>query len=147
MQPIQILQQLLDAALLAFNDNPVILSLQAGIVVAGVMTVYLLAYTVRDIILRSRSVVYQLACILLVAALPIVGFFLYLLIRPARTVQQRQMEKMLKEILSGEKKIVNTFVQQSEHGFTAKKVAEHADKKKGNLLHSLGKKSKASVSA
>lgn len=149
MQPLVILQQLVDAALLAFNDNPVILSLQTAMVAAGVIAVYLLAHTVRDIILRTRSLPYQLACILLVTGLPVVGFFLYLLVRPARTVKERQVERMLKDVLAGERKIAHTVATQADHNFTvrqahghaegsaAKKVADSVEKKKGNLLQVL----------
>jgi hypothetical protein len=124
MSPFIFLQQLLDDALLALSADPIVLSLQAAIAVAGGVAVYLLAYTVRDVILRTRSIVYQLACILLVAALPIIGFFLYVLIRPARTVKERQMERMLKEVLAGEKKIAHTVAEQAAHGFVAKKVMD-----------------------
>jgi hypothetical protein len=137
MSPFIFLQQLLDDALLALSADPIVLSLQAAIAVAGGVAVYLLAYTVRDVILRTRSIVYQLACILLVAALPIIGFFLYVLIRPARTVKERQMERMLKEVLAGEKKIAHTVAEQAAHGFVAKKVMDQVEKKKGNLLQEV----------
>lgn len=137
MSPFIFLQQLLDDALLAFSADPIVLSLQAAIALAGVVAVYLLAYTVRDVILRTRSIVYQLGCILLVAALPIAGFFLYLLVRPARTVKERQMERMLKEVLAGEKNIAHSVAAHTDHGFTAKKVMDQVEKKKGNLLQEV----------
>lgn len=56
---------------------------------------YFLFFAMRDIFLRTDSTVYQILCILLVAALPVVGFLLYFLIRPARTVRQRAIDDLL----------------------------------------------------
>ena len=86
--------------LVFFSDNPAIVALQAGVLFLGVLVIFLVFFTTRDILLRTRSLIYQLLCIVLVAALPIVGFFLYLLIRPARTVKERAMEEMLEKILN-----------------------------------------------
>jgi hypothetical protein len=136
------LQSMIDTVLLSFSSDPFALGMQIGIAALGAVAVYLLTFSVRDIILRTRSLPYQLACILLVAALPIVGFFLYLLVRPARTVKDRDIHRMLKELLAGERKIVHTM---ADHGFTARTV-QTADKKKGNLLQEI-KKTKAHASA
>jgi hypothetical protein len=62
---------------------------------ASFFLVYFLFFTMRDIFLRTHSSLYQIACILLVALLPVVGFLLYFLIRPARTIKEREMEQML----------------------------------------------------
>lgn len=61
---------------------------------------YMLFFTMRDIFRRTDSIAYQILCILLVAALPVIGFLLYFLVRPARTVIQRRVDDM---ILSGAK--------------------------------------------
>lgn len=98
---------LLEQFVFTISSNPVVFWLQASIAVAGIAAVYLLFYTVRDILLRTRSLSYQLGCIALVAALPVAGFFLYLLVRPARTAKERQLEKMLKDVLAGERKIMH----------------------------------------
>lgn len=71
---------------------------QAGVIASAVVLIYLLLFTLRDILLRTRSFWYQFFCVLLVGCLPIVGFFLYLLIRPARTVKQRELESVLQSI-------------------------------------------------
>jgi len=63
--------------------------------VAAFFLVYFLFFTMRDIFLRTHSSLYQIACILLVALLPVVGFLLYFLIRPARTMKEREMEQLL----------------------------------------------------
>ncbi len=72
--------------------------LQLLIVVFAVVLVYLLLFTLRDILLRTRSFWYQFFCILLVGCVPLAGFLLYLLIRPARTVKERETERMLRAI-------------------------------------------------
>ena len=86
------------------TDNPVIRATQIGLMLLAVVAVYLVFFTTRDILLRTRSFFYQLACILLVAILPVVGFFVYLLVRPASTVRERQTEKMLRKILKNDSK-------------------------------------------
>ena len=87
-----------------FTDNPAIRLTQIMLLCGAVVSVYLVFYATRDILLRTKSFGYQVLCILLTAALPVLGFFLYLLIRPARTVKERETERMLKEFLSGRKK-------------------------------------------
>jgi len=42
----------------------------------------------------------MLLCILIVAVLPGVGFLLYLLIRPPRTVKERELEQLLRSMLA-----------------------------------------------
>ena len=84
------------------TDNPMIRAMQLSLLGAAVVAIYLVFFTTRDILLRTRSFFYQIVCILLVAVLPIVGFFLYLLIRPASTVREREMQKMLRSILKKE---------------------------------------------
>ena len=80
------------------TDNPAIRMVQLSLLGVAAVAIYLVFYTTRDILLRTRSFFYQLVCILLVALLPILGFFLYLLIRPASTVRERELEKMLKKL-------------------------------------------------
>lgn len=84
------------------TDNPAIRALQLTLLGIAIVAIYLVFYTTRDILLRTRSFWYQLVCILLVALLPVLGFFLYLLIRPASTVRQREMEALLKKVLRKE---------------------------------------------
>ena len=84
------------------TDNPVIRTLQLTLLGAAVVAVYLVFFATRDILLRTRSFLYQIACILLVALLPLLGFFLYLLIRPATTIREREWERMLRKILKKE---------------------------------------------
>ncbi len=63
------------------------------------IVVFFVLFTLRDILLRTSSFLYQIFCILLVAALPLLGFLLYLLIRPSRTIAERRLESKVDEIL------------------------------------------------
>ncbi len=68
------------------------------ILFAAFILVFLLLFTLRDILLRTRSFGYQCFCVLLVGVLPVVGFLVYLLIRPARTVKQRETDELLRQV-------------------------------------------------
>ena len=76
--------------LLFISENPMLRLLQLVLVVLGVLSVFLVCFTTRDILLRTRSLLFQLLCIIL-SVIPIVGFLLYLLIRPARTIKEREL--------------------------------------------------------
>jgi len=78
-----------------FPSDPVTW-MQAGVLGFAAVLIYLLLFTLRDILLRTRSFWYQFFCVLLVGCLPVLGFFFYLLIRPARTVKERELETMLR---------------------------------------------------
>ncbi len=86
------LQSLPSLASTNTNVSPVLLGLI-------VLDVYLIFYVTRDALLRIRPFFPQLLCILLVAALPGVGFLLYILVRPARLIKERELEEMLLELL------------------------------------------------
>ncbi len=86
------------------TDNPAIRMVQLSLLGLAVVAVYLVFFTTRDILLRTRSFFYQILCILLVALLPVVGFLLYLLIRPAMTLKERDMERMLRKLLKKDSK-------------------------------------------
>ncbi len=81
-----------------FSDDPSLRMIQMGLLVLGILIVFLLLFATRDILLRTRSFAYQFACILLVALLPGIGFLLYLLIRPARTLKERELEARIEHI-------------------------------------------------
>jgi hypothetical protein len=76
-------------------DNPGLRFAQAGLILFAIIVLFLLFFALRDILLRTRSFWYQFFCIVIVTLLPIVGFLIYLLIRPARTVKQRELESMI----------------------------------------------------
>jgi hypothetical protein len=83
----------LEAISMRLSSSPLIVSAQIGVVLGAAFLIFLIFYATRDVLLRSRSLTMQVFSILLVAALPVVGFLLYLLIRPARTVWERRMEE------------------------------------------------------
>ncbi|MBI3331516.1 hypothetical protein HYZ99_00980 [Candidatus Peregrinibacteria bacterium] len=99
-QPLQIL----------FTDDPFVRWAQIGLIVAGFLAIFLVFFATRDIILRTRSFWYQCLAILLVALLPGVGFLLYLLIRPARTLAERDLERKVSELLDQQKTVGGTDV-------------------------------------
>ncbi len=93
------LQSELEPLIILFSENPVLRIGQVALILVGFVLVYLVFYTTRDIILRTHSFVYMLFCILLVALIPVLGFLIYLLIRPPRTFKQREMDNMLKTLM------------------------------------------------
>lgn len=80
--------------------DPLIRSFQIGLGVFAALLVFLVFYATRDVLKRSGSLTFQLFSIVMVAALPVVGFLLYLLIRPTETQRTKQMEKNVEEILT-----------------------------------------------
>lgn len=94
------LQSFFSSLLPFLADNPAMRQLQFFMLIIGAIIIFLVFFTTRDMLLRSNSLVYMLLCILLVAFVPVIGFLIYLLIRPARTLKQREMETMLKQLLT-----------------------------------------------
>ncbi len=82
-----------------FSADPSVLLVQSLTIGATCIIVFLVLYATRDILLRTQSFLLQIFCILLVAALPVVGFLLYLLIRPTRTTSERRLEQKLDKLL------------------------------------------------
>jgi len=72
------LTTLLTSATEFFLDEPFLRMQQGGVMLLGVVLVYLILFTTRDILLRTNSLLYMLFSILLVTVFPIVGFLLYL---------------------------------------------------------------------
>lgn len=95
--------------LLFLAEDPMMRLLQGAMLLTGVLVIFLVFFTTRDILLRTHSFLYMFVCIVLVAALPVAGFFLYLLIRPARTIRERELFAMVeksqaKQVVKGKKK-------------------------------------------
>ena len=76
-------------------ENPALRLSQGGLILFAVCILFLLFFALRDILLRTRSFWYQFLCIVIVALLPVIGFLIYLLIRPARTIRERELEAMI----------------------------------------------------
>ena len=98
MQMFAILRPLFDPFLLFFSDDPILRVMQVSLVVAGAVIIFLVFFTTRDILQRTHSFLLMAFCIVLVAVLPLVGFLIYLLIRPIQTLRQRAREEMLAQI-------------------------------------------------
>lgn len=97
---LETLQSFAEPWLLFLSQDPTLRLLQVYMLLAGVFMIFLVFFVTRDILLRTHSFLYMFTCIVLVAGLPIVGFFLYLLIRPPRTLKERESAELLSEILS-----------------------------------------------
>lgn len=83
-------------------DNPGLRFAQGGLILFAVIVLFLLFFALRDILLRTRSFWYQFICIVIVALLPVLGFLIYILIRPARTIKQRELEAMILTLVATE---------------------------------------------
>lgn len=82
-----------------FSTNPSVLFIQSLMIAAAAVVVFLVLFATRDILHRTHSFIYQIACIVLVAILPVFGFLIYLLIRPHRTLAERRVERKLDTLL------------------------------------------------
>ncbi len=83
-------------------ENPGLRLAQGGLILFAVLVLFLLFFALRDILLRTRSFWYQFLCIVIVTLLPVVGFLIYLLIRPARTIKQRELEALLLTVVAND---------------------------------------------
>ena len=89
------------------SDDPVLQVVQVLLIFLAAILIFFVFFTTRDILLRSHSLVYQVGSIALVALIPVIGFLIYLLIRPQRTIRQRELEQKVEEMwqtLHGESK-------------------------------------------
>lgn len=94
-----IIPSLLRDVALFLSADPSVLLLQLLLVLAAGIVVFLVLFTARDILMRTDSFLMQVVCILLVAALPVVGFLLYLLVRPASTLTERALRRDVESLL------------------------------------------------
>lgn len=97
------LQQYITPWLTVIANDPVARGLQGLMLLLGLILIFIVFYTTRDILLRTQSFIVMILYIVLVSALPIVGFLIYLLVRPPRTIKEREMYKMLEKVLEGKK--------------------------------------------
>ena len=81
------------------SADPVIRMMQLGLLAFACLDVFLLLFTLRDITLRTHSFAYQAFCVLLVALVPFFGFCLYLLLRPGRSIKERELEAMVRSLV------------------------------------------------
>ena len=115
------LQQFTQPWLVFLSDDPALRLLQCGMLFAGLTVIFLVFYTTRDILLRTHSFWYMFVSIVMVAALPFLGFLLYLLIRPPRTIKERELEAMLMEIVFEQRDIDRRDPAEQKGGIVKKK--------------------------
>lgn len=94
------IQSVIEPWLLFIAADPTLRLVQMCMLGAGILVIFLVFLTTRDVLLRSQSFLFMLFSIVLVAALPLIGFCIYLLIRPARTIKEREIEEMLLSLTS-----------------------------------------------
>jgi hypothetical protein len=85
------------------SDSPAIRAIQVAIVLVVLFDVYLIFYVVRDVLLRTQNLFVQILCIFLPVVFPVIGFLAYLLLRPSRTLKEREMEQLLHQLLEQKK--------------------------------------------
>ena len=87
-----------------FAEDPVFRLMQGGLLLAGLFDVFLLFWTLRDVLTRSQSLLFQMCALLMVFALPFAGLLLYLLIRPSSTLRERAVAQMVEYVLEAYQK-------------------------------------------
>ncbi len=85
--------------LIILAQDPIVRSVQAGLICLTGVHIYVIFYVLRDVLLRCRSVTLQLVYLVLVAVLPGLGFLLYILVRPAQTHYERRLLSLLEHSL------------------------------------------------
>ncbi len=114
-------QQFSQPWLVFLSDDPALRLLQFGMLLVGLIVIFLVFYTTRDILLRTHSFWYMFISIVMVAALPVAGFLLYLLIRPPRTIKEREMEELLMELVFEERDMNRRDPTERKGGIVKKK--------------------------
>jgi hypothetical protein len=95
----------LDPWLVILADDPFLRSFQLTLLGIGLLDVFLIFFATRDIMQRTTKFPFMIATILLVSLLPGVGFLLYMLVRPATTIRERELEEMVRELLDEKAKV------------------------------------------
>jgi len=81
------------------SADPIVKITQYALGIVAAVLVALVFWATWDILRRTRSLIYQISCILLVAAVPFFGFFVYFFVRPSQTLLQKDLAKNVREIL------------------------------------------------
>lgn len=95
----QMLPFLQTTILAFFAEDPVFRLMQGGLLFVGLCDVFLLFWTLRDVLMRSQSLLFQMCALLMVFALPFAGFLLYLLVRPSSTLREQSIAQMVEHVL------------------------------------------------
>lgn len=118
------LQQFAQPWFVFLAEDPTLRLLQFGMLFVGVIVIFLVFFTTRDILLRTHSFWIMFFSIVLVALLPVIGFFLYILIRPSRTIKEREVEEMLIRIISDNTSSIRKQPGDTKSGVVKKKPAK-----------------------
>jgi hypothetical protein len=94
------LQHFAEPWMILLTDDPLLRAMQLGLLLCGALVVFTVFFVTRDILLRSRSFPAMLGSILLAAGLPLIGFLIYLLLRPSRTLAQKETDQKVDELLA-----------------------------------------------
>lgn len=94
----------MDSLNILFADSPFILWIQIALLTVVLLDVYLIFFVTRDILLRTTSFALQMLMILLVTVFPVIGFLVYLLLRPSQTLKERELERLVRSLLQKERK-------------------------------------------
>ncbi|MBI3336521.1 hypothetical protein HYZ98_03070 [Candidatus Peregrinibacteria bacterium] len=122
----QILPLLQTTILAFFSEDPVFRLMQGGLLLIGLVDVFLLFWTLRDALMRSQSLLFQMCALVMVFALPFAGFLLYLLIRPSSTLRERSIVQMVEQVLETYQKNM----------LQSQKKGAHAQKKTASVISS-----------
>jgi len=77
--------------------DPSVLALQILMMMCAFLIVYAVLFVTRDVIIRSHSFLFQVFAILL-SAVPVIGFLVYLLIRPSTTLFERALFRKVSDL-------------------------------------------------
>lgn len=130
-------QALLEPWLLFLAEDPMLRILQGAMLLTGALMIFFVFYATRDILLRTNSFLYMFLCIVLVAALPVIGFLVYMLVRPPRTLKDKEIERMLVELTGSD-----STSQKSVDKRQSKQSTNSSAAKKKSTAKSEGAKSK-----
>lgn len=119
---------IVDGWVQSFSSNPNVFFMQLGMVAVAVTLVFIVLFTTRDVLIRSSSLLFQFFSIVLVAVLPIIGFLLYLIIRPAHTNKERALAKRIDHISSELHHIRTQLEQRKQHQQGNQKQQSHGFK-------------------
>ena len=92
------LATLLDPVLLFLSADPVLRTIQIALILLASVVVFSIFYATRDMLRRSHSFWLIALVIIIVAVFPIVGFLLYLILRPTETLRQHEADHMIHEL-------------------------------------------------
>lgn len=88
----------------------------------GALLVYIIFYTTKDVFARSESFLFMFFALLLVTALPLIGFALYVLVRPSSKTLDRKIYAKLLAIEDQLQTYERKHVPQAKH-FIHKKIS------------------------